>query len=85
MQLASLNMALRPRPSVSSVQFASELSEKGARKAEAEALGVKPPLVSRWAAHLVKPTTANRIRINARRPSVSVEGWDIDAESEVAA
>ena len=79
-------MALRPRPSVSSVQYAAELSERGARKAEADALGVSPALVTRWAGHLVKPTTSNRVRIAGRRPKVTLGGWDVDAaEGEVAA
>lgn len=42
-------------------------------------MGVPPALVSRWAAHLIRPSTANRISIKKRHPKIALLGWDIDA------
>jgi hypothetical protein len=75
-------MALRPKPSVSSRQYASIVADRGAKKAEADAMGVVPAMVSRWANHLVKPSTANRISIKERHPVVELLGWDVDAPDE---
>jgi len=61
------------------MQYASLMAERGAQDEEAAALGVAPALVSRWANHLIRPSTRYRVAIQARHSEIELTAWDTDA------